>query len=101
MLRNLLALLISAILLALGLMFSVVILAVGAVLGAMLWIYFWWRTRALRQAMAAARMNGGMHDGMAGDGVVIEGEAVRVSDDPLDDSAETRKHRLPGTDDQG
>lgn len=100
MLKNLLALLVGAILLTLGLMFSVVILAVGAVLGAVLWIYFWWRTRALRRAMAAARMNGGMHDGMDGDGVVIEGEAVRVNDDPLDDSAEKRKQRFPGTDGQ-
>lgn len=99
MLRNLLALLAGAILLTLGLMFSVVILAVGAVLGAALWIYFWWRTRALRHAMAS--MNGGIHGGMNGDGVVIEGEAVRVSDDPLDDAAETRKRRLPGADDQG
>mgnify|MGYP005809862423 CR=1 FL=1 len=93
MLKNLLALLIGVILLTLGLMFSVVILAVGAILGAALWIYFWWRTRALRRAMAAARANGGMD----GDGAVIEGEAVRVNDDP----ARTGEGRLPGADGQG
>ena len=96
MLRNLLTLLVGVILLALGLMFSVAILTIGVVLGIVFWIYFWWRTRALRRAMAAARMNGGM----AGDGMVIEGEAVRVSDDPHNHPAETGKHRLPGTDGQ-
>jgi hypothetical protein len=92
MLRNLLALLAGVILLALGLMFSVVILAVAAVLGVVAWIYFWWRTRALRRTLATMSTNGGMDGG----GAVIEGEAVRVNDDPA-----ARKDRLPGTDGQG
>lgn len=92
MLRNLLALLTGVILLALGLMFSMVILTVAAVLGVVAWIYFWWRTRALRRMLATMDTSGGMDDG----GAVIEGEAVRVNDDPA-----AKEDRLPGADGQG
>lgn len=68
------ALVLGTLLLVLGLMFSVVLLAVVAVLGLGAWGYFWWKTRALRQAMReqAERTGNG--------GTIIEGEAVVVEE---------------------
>ena len=68
--RNLLALLASAILLVLGLLFSVVILSLIAVLGLTAWAYFWWKTRALRKAMREQAL----------DSRVIDGEATLVAE---------------------
>ena len=70
MLRNILALLTSAIVLILGFMFSVVVLAVIAVLGLAVWGYLWWKTRKLRRAMREH----------APDGQIIDGEAIVVED---------------------
>lgn len=39
--------------LVLRLLFSIVLLVVVLVMGAMVFGYFWWKTRALRQAMKA------------------------------------------------
>ena len=76
MLKNALALLTTAILLILGIMFSVVLLAVVAVLGIAAWAYLWWRTRALRSAMRE-QAGSTVPDS---DGRVIEGETVVVED---------------------
>ena len=70
MLRNVLALLTSAIVLILGFMFSVVVLAVVAVLGLAVWGYVWWKTRKLRRAMRE----------QAAAGQVIDGEAIVVEE---------------------
>lgn len=72
MLKNLLGLLTGAILLLLGFMFSVVILSVIAVIGLGVWIYFWWKTRALRRAMQANVPK------QEADGQIIDGEAIIV-----------------------
>jgi membrane protein implicated in regulation of membrane protease activity len=70
MLRNVLALLTSAVLLALGFMFSMVVLAVIAILGLAVWGYLWWKTRKLRRET---------HE-QAADGQVIDGEAIVVEE---------------------
>lgn len=56
--------------LVLGVMFSVVLIPVVALLGAIGVGYFWWKTRALRKAMADIRSQR--------DADIIEGEAVVV-----------------------
>ncbi len=76
--------------LALGaaLMFSLAFFAVVAVVGLIFWLYFWWKTRALRQRMRD-QINEGMRSRdfatttpeSASGGDVIDGEAVRVADE--------------------
>ena len=68
-------------------MFSLVFLAVIAVAGLIFWIYFWWKTRAIRaqieaqmRAQAEYRTAGTQPDRASSDGDVIEGEAVRVAE---------------------
>ena len=68
-----------------ALMFSLVFFAVLAVAGLLFWIYFMWKTRALRRQM---RENAGMRPqpsdptaSAPASGEVIEGEAVRVVDE--------------------
>lgn len=61
----------GAILLVAGFMFSLVLLAFIVVAGLIAFIYFWWKTRAVRRAM---REN-------PPDGHVIEGEAIVVDED--------------------
>ena len=51
MLGKIIATLLTVGALVLGFMFSVIALAVVAVLGSILFGYFWWRTRALRRAI--------------------------------------------------
>ena len=73
MLAKIIAMLLTVGALVLGFMFSVIALALVAVLGSIVFGYFWWRTRALRKAirqqMASAR---------AEQSTVIEGEATVV-----------------------
>ena len=68
-------------------MFSLVFLAVIAVAGLIFWIYFWWKTRAIRaqieqqmRAQAQYRSAEPQAARPASDGDVIEGEAVRVAE---------------------
>jgi biopolymer transport protein ExbB/TolQ len=66
-------------------MFSLVFFAVVAVAGLILWLYFWWKTRALRQQireqMARQAAEPPVSSPAAAGGDVIEGEAVRVVDE--------------------
>lgn len=70
-------------------MFTLVFLAVIAVAGLLFWLYFWWKTRALRaqirqQLDAQARRAqepGSTTSEPPASGDVIEGEAVRVVDE--------------------
>jgi len=69
--------------LVVGVMFSIVIIPVLVVLAGLGIGYFYWKTRALRKAMAAAMAGASVDNG------VIEGEAVVIH--------ETREIRhLPG-----
>ena len=89
-LSRLLAALIGILVLGAALMFSLVFFAVLAVAGLLFWLYFWWKTRALRRQMREQGMiQGSQADEtlyrQAGpetaDGEVIEGEATRVIDE--------------------
>lgn len=74
----------TLLLFGLALMFSVVLFAVVLTVGAAVWGYMWWKTRALRKAMRE-RMDGRMGGSYAdsaraqppGGGMVIEGEVIR------------------------
>lgn len=84
LLQKLLALLVGAVLLILGFMFSVVVLAVVAVLGAIGFGYFWWKTRALRKAMRERPQATIFEEGQ----VIIDGEARVVEGELLIESKE-------------
>ncbi|WP_018411919.1 hypothetical protein [Methyloversatilis thermotolerans] len=82
-LAKLLAVVLTAGLLVLGLMFSVIVVAVALVIGVGLWGWMYWKTRALRRqmrdAMEAAAREGrtGVPPGNdSGGGRVIEGEVI-------------------------
>jgi len=67
LLSKVVALAISAVLLALAFMLSVLVFAVVATVGLLVWGYLWWRTRDLRKQMR----------GRSPEGHVIEGEVIR------------------------
>lgn len=71
MLRNALTLIAGGFLLILGFMFSVVLLAIVAVLGLLAWGYLWWKTRKIRQTMAASPPE---------EGQIFDGEAIIVEE---------------------
>lgn len=62
--------------LVVGVMFSIVIIPVIVVLAGLGIGYFYWKTRALRKAMAEAMAGGSVDHG------VIEGEAVVIHETP-------------------
>lgn len=74
---KLLTALLSVGLLILGVMFSLVALAVAAVIGLAFAGWFWWKTRALRQAMREAAPAAAASASRAADGEIIDGECVR------------------------
>lgn len=82
--RNILILVMGLIMLVLGIMFSAVLLGVILVLGGITWIYVWWKTRKLRQAVkedgfAEQIFTGSAHRSTDNfnNGRVIEGEVIR------------------------
>lgn len=89
-LAQLLTVLGGALVLGAALMFSLVFFAVLAVAGLVFWLYFMWKTRALRRQMREqmdAQMDAPMGTQASGpasspaSGEIIEGEAVRVVDE--------------------
>ncbi len=85
-LSRLLAALIGILVLGAALMFSLVFFAVLAVAGLLFWLYFWWKTRALRRQMREQSSFSPADFAMPTDdaptaGEVIEGEAIRVPDE--------------------
>ena len=69
---------------AAGLMFSLVFVVVIAVVGIVVWAYFWWKTRDLRRRLreqSAQAPFGQPGEAAPGESDVIEGEAVRVVDE--------------------
>ncbi len=82
---------IAVIVFGLALMFSAVVFVVLAVVALGFWVYFWWKTRALRRTLQDQGRTGGFEastDGTApfrsgapGTTEIIEGEAVRVDED--------------------
>ena len=87
-LRKVAVAVVGAALLVLGIAFSVVFFAVALVVGAVVWGYVAWKTRAVRREMrarmeeAAADPTHGAASRETTRGRVIEGEAVTVPDDP-------------------
>lgn len=78
--RKLSAFIVTAALVALGLMFSVVLIGLLAAAGLIAGAYFWWKTRALRKLMreqTAQNVEGGEFREEALKGEVIEGEVIR------------------------
>ena len=79
-LRKTAALVVTAILIGLALMFSVLIFAAILVVGATAWGYLWWKTRALRKQMRNYPSNDDAIVGEIIKGEIIEGEATRMAD---------------------
>ena len=82
-LSRLLAALIGILVLGAALMFSLVFFAVLAVAGLLFWLYFWWKTRALRQQMRDQPPLSPADfvrptENTPTSGEIIEGEATRV-----------------------
>ena len=76
----------GALVLGAAFMFSLVFFAVLAIAGLIFWLYFMWKTRALRRQMREqmdvqmdAQASGPESSPASGD--IIEGEAVRVVDE--------------------
>lgn len=72
--------------LAAALMFSVVIVIVVAIAGLIVWLYLWWKTRALRQQIRERAAEAGLapqasRPGPESQGEIIEGVAVRMVDE--------------------
>jgi hypothetical protein len=87
LLAQVLTAIVGLVLLAVAFMFSLVFFAVVAVAGLVFWMYFMWKTRALRQQLRermdeqvrAQDFEPPVSDPATG-GEIIEGEAVRVVD---------------------
>ncbi|MBK7421735.1 MAG: hypothetical protein IPJ48_00790 [Propionivibrio sp.] len=87
LLARVLTTIVGLVLLTAAFMFSLVFFAVVAVAGLLFWMYFMWKTRALRQQLRE-RMDEQVRAGAfeppvsepAAGGEIIEGEAVRVVD---------------------
>ncbi len=79
--RKVVAVLTTAALVVLGLMFSVVIFTVIAVAGLTAWGYLWWKTRGLRrqlrEQMSTQTMGGMVNEAEAYKGEIIEGVVIR------------------------
>ena len=72
----------GALVLGAAFMFSLVFFAVLAIAGLIFWLYFMWKTRALRRQMREQLDAGARASASApASGDIIEGEAVRVVDE--------------------
>jgi len=87
LLARVLSVIVGLVLLTAAFMFSLVFFAVVAVAGLLFWMYFMWKTRALRQQLRERmdeQVRAGAFEppvsGPAAGGEIIEGEAVRVVD---------------------
>jgi hypothetical protein len=83
LLRKSVALVATAAMIGLGLMFSAVLFVIILVVGATAAAYLWWKTRELRKLMRnshqrSAPMEGEIVEGEVMKGEVIEGEVIRV-----------------------
>lgn len=84
------AALLGLLVLGAALMFSLVFVAVLAVAGLVFWLYFWWKTRAIRKQFEAQLREPEFSSSAPtpkSEGDVIEGQAVRVADE---------RDKLPG-----
>lgn len=77
-LRKLAALLMTAAMLGLVLMFSAVLLVVIMIAGAIAWAYLWWKTREIRKHMRNFSPREVVRDEKPVGDEVFEGEVIRV-----------------------
>ena|ERR1017187_9106817 len=70
----------TAALAGVALMFSAVLLTLVVSVGAVAFAYLWWKTRALRKQMRNFPSPGATMETEVFEGEVIEGEAVRVDE---------------------
>jgi ABC-type bacteriocin/lantibiotic exporter with double-glycine peptidase domain len=79
LLHKVAALIVTATLVGLVLMFSVVLFAIIVVVGMIAWAYLWWRTRELRKQMRDfVPPPGAEQEQKVGEEEVFEGEVIRV-----------------------
>ncbi len=78
LLRKLAALIVTATVIGLALMFSVVVVSIIVVVGAIAWAYLWWKTRELRKQMRDFTPPETEQEQKMGDEEVFEGEVIRV-----------------------
>lgn len=78
LLRKVAALVVTATLIGLVLMFSVVLFAIIVVVGMIAWAYLWWKTRELRKQMRDFVPPPGTEQEQKVDEEVFEGEVIRV-----------------------
>lgn len=86
---------VGALLLVAAFMFSLMILAVAVVVGLMIWGYFWWKTRKIRQAMREQSMREQPLRERPRDGHVIEGEASIVYETAEQEPSPPPRHPQP------
>jgi cytochrome b subunit of formate dehydrogenase len=79
-LRKLAALLLTAAMVGLVLMFSAVLFVIILVVGTIAWAYLWWKTRELRKHMRDFTPREVAREGKVSDEQVFEGEVIRVVD---------------------
>jgi threonine/homoserine/homoserine lactone efflux protein len=79
-LRKLVALIMTAALVGLVLMFSAVLLVIIMIVGAIAWAYLWWKTRELRKQMRDFHTRATERAQKASNDEVFEGEVIRVVD---------------------
>jgi ABC-type bacteriocin/lantibiotic exporter with double-glycine peptidase domain len=79
LLRKLFALIVTAAVIGLVLMFSAVLLVVILVLGTIMGAYLWWKTRELRKQMREFQARAQQAQQASND-AVFEGEVIRVVD---------------------
>ncbi|WP_131111164.1 hypothetical protein [Sulfuricystis thermophila] len=77
-LAKLFSVILGAALLVVGFMFSLVVLAIAVVVGLVVWGWFWWRTRRLRQARRAGPAPSDTGQVIDGEAVVVEERITRV-----------------------
>lgn len=80
LLRKMGAVVATAALAGVALMFSAVLLALVLSIGAVAWAYLWWKTRELRKQMRNFSARAATMEHEEFEGEVIEGEAVRVDE---------------------
>lgn len=78
LLRKTGAIVATIVLAGLALMFSAVLLALVLSIGAVAFVYLWWKTRELRKQMRNFPPRGATVEHEVFEGEVIEGEVIRV-----------------------
>jgi uncharacterized iron-regulated membrane protein len=80
LLRKLVALVVTAAMVGLVLMFSAVLLVIILVVGTIAGIYLWWKTRELRKQIREFSTREMAREKQTGGDDVFEGEVIRVLD---------------------